>query len=128
MKIQSLKCPECEANLEIEEEREFCFCQYCGCKIIIQDENKKTYRHIDEADVKRAETERIVRLKELELEEKKRENKKVLIKIWLITTGVLGILGLIGLIADIESLGLCLMLAMCVGIWGAIGLFTDMFK
>ena len=38
MKVKSLKCPECGANLEIEDNRTSCYCQYCGCKIILDDE------------------------------------------------------------------------------------------
>lgn len=44
MKITSVKCPECGANLKIEEGRSFCFCQYCGCKIMLDEEkNEFTY-------------------------------------------------------------------------------------
>ncbi len=42
MKLKVLKCPECRANLEIEEGRNSCFCQYCGCKIILDDEKQET--------------------------------------------------------------------------------------
>ncbi len=42
MKLKVLKCPECRANLEIEEGRTSCFCQYCGCKIILDDEKQET--------------------------------------------------------------------------------------
>ena len=38
MAIVALKCPHCGGNLEMEDSREFGFCQYCGTKIIIQDE------------------------------------------------------------------------------------------
>lgn len=41
MKLLALKCPECMANLKIEEGRTSCFCEYCGCKIIIDDENEE---------------------------------------------------------------------------------------
>lgn len=41
MKAKSLKCPECGANLVIEEGRSFCFCQYCGCKIMLDDEKQE---------------------------------------------------------------------------------------
>lgn len=41
MKLKVLKCPECRANLEVEEGRTSCFCQYCGCKIILDDEKQE---------------------------------------------------------------------------------------
>ena len=123
MNIQSLKCPECGATLDIKPDMEFCFCMYCGCKIHISDEYKRTYRYINDAEVKRAETEHIVRLKELELEEKDRANKKFLVIVWLVSTAVLCVLGIIGWTIDVESLGMCLLLAMCVGLWGGVALF-----
>ena len=62
MKLHVLKCPECNANIEIEEDRSFCYCQYCGCKIPVDDEvmtiNKNinrnsiyTKRYINEAEI-----------------------------------------------------------------------------
>ena len=69
IKMVSLKCPECGANLEIEERKQ-CFCQYCGTKIMLDDgSHTYTHVHIDKT-----------REKELEFEEKrlaielKREN------------------------------------------------------
>ena len=61
IKMVSLKCPECNANLELEEGRKQCFCQYCGTKIML-DDGSCTYTHvyIDKT-----------REKELELEAKK---------------------------------------------------------
>lgn len=72
MKLKVLKCPECAANLEIEEGRTICYCQYCGCKILLEDEKQEstinknininknvtyTSRHTDDADVIRAKSE-----------------------------------------------------------------------
>ena len=70
MKMRALKCPECNANLEIEDNLEFCFCKYCGCQIFVDDEkqehtinkniniNKSIHeRYTDDADVIRAKTE-----------------------------------------------------------------------
>lgn len=69
MKLRVLKCPECRANLEIEEGRTFCYCQYCGCKIILDDEKEEktinkninitknvthTKRYVDEAEIIKA--------------------------------------------------------------------------
>lgn len=70
----SIKCPECGADLSVENGREFSFCTYCGTKVMMNNENEHIYRNIDEARIKEAETERMIRLKELELEE--RENAR----------------------------------------------------
>ena len=65
----SLKCPECRADLSIEDGCKECFCQFCGAKILIDDgSTTHTYRKIDEARIKEAE----IRLRELEIEEKER--------------------------------------------------------
>ena len=73
VKFISVKCPECGASLNIEGNRRQAFCTYCGVKIIIDNENEHIYRNIDEARVKQAETDRMIRLKEMELEEKRRK-------------------------------------------------------
>ena len=75
-KIIQLKCANCGADLKIEEKREVIYCQYCGTKMLLDDENEHTYRYIDEAEIKRAETEQMVKLKELELKEKRQEENK----------------------------------------------------
>ena len=36
VKFTSVKCPECGANLPIEEGREKMFCSYCGTQIIME--------------------------------------------------------------------------------------------
>lgn len=72
----SVKCPECGANLNIEEDREQAFCTYCGTKILLHNENERVYRRIDEAGIKQAETDRIIRLREIELAEKKYSDAK----------------------------------------------------
>lgn len=80
MKIISLKCPECGADIDIEEGHRQCFCKYCGTKILIDDGNSTyTYRKVDEARIKEDEVEKAIRLKELELElydKKSKEDKK----------------------------------------------------
>ena len=67
----SVKCPQCGANLSIEEDRDMAFCTYCGTKIIIHNENGHIYRHIDEAGIKQTETDRMIMLKKMELLEKR---------------------------------------------------------
>lgn len=80
----SIKCPECGASLPIEEGRTQIFCSYCGTNILVSKDNEHIYRNIDEASIKQAETERAVRMRELDLEEKKNLNRKTFIIIWTI--------------------------------------------
>ena len=71
IKMIPVKCPQCGADLTIEEGRQSLYCQYCGAKVIVQNENEHIYHTIDDAAVKQAETDRIVKLKQMELAEKK---------------------------------------------------------
>lgn len=88
IKVNNIKCPACGADLTVEEGRTQCFCSYCGTKVIITNENEYVYRNIDEAKVKQAETDRIIKLKKLELIEK---NKSIRVKAYI----VLGIIAII---------------------------------
>ena len=63
MKLISLKCPECSSNLQIEEGRDKCFCQYCGAEISLNDYySSHIYRKVDEARIKEAEYKKEVRV------------------------------------------------------------------
>ena len=80
MKLKTLKCPECNANIEIEENRKTCFCTYCGCSILIDDESTTinhnyTYTKRDEARIRSDERKEKIRLKELENEEKQKKRE-----------------------------------------------------
>lgn len=96
--IRSVKCPECNANLEVEEGREKLFCSYCGTQVIITNENEQIYRYIDEAGIAQAETQKTVRMRELDIEERRgfssRWAKKTLTTIWLVVSLVILILGI----------------------------------
>lgn len=56
MKLVNLKCPECGAQLKVDPNREFVYCEYCGTKILLDKEEKIT-RTIDEAAIRKAEAE-----------------------------------------------------------------------
>lgn len=88
IRLNSLKCPECAATISIEEGRTQCFCSYCGAKIAITNENEFVYRNVDEADIKRAETDRIVKLRQIKFFEKITKTKIIIS----IITGILGLL------------------------------------
>lgn len=108
VKFIAVKCPECGANLQIEEGREHMFCSYCGAKIMMTNDNEYIYRHIDEAEVKQAETERMVELKKLEMEEKERASrndaKKVKIKISLVLVAIMLVTIALGYSINAEGL------------------------
>lgn len=38
MKMYQLKCPACGGTIEIEGNRDSCFCSYCGAKVYVEDE------------------------------------------------------------------------------------------
>ena len=88
IKMISVKCPDCGASLDVEEGRRQCFCSYCGAKVMINNENEYIYRTIDEAGIKKAEVEKEIRLKELELQAAQQKDNNVLNKpltiIWMI--------------------------------------------
>lgn len=130
--LLELKCPSCAAQLSVEDDREFIFCQYCGTKILVSDENKYTYRHIDDADIKRAETERMVQLKEMELEEKKQGGRKALIILWAAGTALIFLVGIILICIGDEGRKtpgyLLIMLGMNAAMWGGLGLFSGKKK
>ena len=71
-----VKCPACGAELNVNSDREFSFCSYCGSKIMLNNENEHIYRSIDEARIKEAEIEKMIRLKELEMEEQENARKR----------------------------------------------------
>ena len=95
MKVVDIKCPGCGAELHISGDRTECFCEYCGSKILLDDEAVKNVTVIrDEAKLRelQLEEERIKEAKE-KLEEYKRLNEElrskrktrdiVLISVWI---------------------------------------------
>ena len=105
----SVSCPQCGAELSIESGREFAFCSYCGAKVVMNNTNEYVYRNIDEAKIRQTENDKLLRLKELELEEKENaRNRKNLF----IAYGVALVFVLIGaLICIWQPIG---------GMWGII--------
>ena len=105
--MRSCTCPNCKANLTIDDNnRDFAFCQYCGAKIML-DDYRSIYRYVDEAELKQAETEQMLKLKALELEERKQRTR---IKSSLIVM-VIGMLMLIlGLVFAYEALAILALL------------------
>ncbi len=128
IKMNSVKCPECGANLQIEEGRKQLFCSYCGTKIIMTNENEYIYRHIDEAEMAQAETNRIVEMKRMEMAEKSRLQKQSIKKIKIIISIILGIIMLISFAiheTQMMTLGMICALALMMMWMGEIGNNSD---
>lgn len=73
-KAVEIKCPGCGAMVRFDEGQKRAFCSYCGSPIAVENSSEFITRNIDEADLKRAEADQLIRLKELELQER-RERK-----------------------------------------------------
>lgn len=98
MKVIEARCPGCGATVHFEPGQKKAFCNYCGSPVAVEDAEERVTRNIDEADLKRAETEQLIRLKELELREREmeREAKRKPLKIGgCILLGVIGAVCLI---------------------------------
>ena len=102
MKVIEARCPGCGATVHFEPGQKKAFCNYCGSTVAVEDAEEHVTRNIDEADLKRAETEQLIRLKELELREREmeREAKRKPLKI-----GGCILLGVIGAVCLIVGFG-----------------------
>ena len=104
--MRSFFCTNCGANLTIQEDnRDFAFCQYCGTKIML-DDYRSTHRVVDEAKIVQAEADKIVKLKKIELLEKKQLEKKRIRKMKIIASLCLVITALICFYIKIYEIGL----------------------
>lgn len=69
-------CPNCGASLNFDDNnRDFGFCQFCGAKIIL-DDYRSTHRVVDEARIHEDETNRMIKMREMEMEERERDKKR----------------------------------------------------
>ena len=60
MRLIELKCPNCGAAFQVDADRDFCFCSYCGTKSLIDNGTNRiihvnTYHIQDDAKIKEAE-------------------------------------------------------------------------
>lgn len=119
--LRSIKCPECGANLTVESDRNQFFCSYCGAKVVLTNENEHIYRHIDEADITRAETERMVRMRELNLEEGGSTLLRNLTILWVVLSIVLITVVILIMLQEDDwgfTLGFLLLFYLCAPVIG----------
>ena len=107
----STKCPNCGAELEIEQGRDMAFCTYCGGKVILHNENEytinKTTRTIDETEIARAQADRDVRIREMELREQASRSAQKMKLLYLGIGIFFGLLSLAGMLFRVFPLILC---------------------
>ena len=124
-KLVMLKCPRCGADISIKEGTKQGFCTYCGAKLYLDTNNEYIIRHVDEADVKRAETERIIRMEQINAEDEEREEKKarrkkrIAVKKWLLITFLIAGILLLGGSLLVYDLGI----AKDVAGWAMLGIW-----
>ena len=121
-----LTCPKCKAILSVDSNRDVLFCEYCGAKILLNDENTYTIRNVDEAKIKQVESEQLIRLKELELAQKKADKEILLMKQKTHVSLILTIMGVI--IMVIGSISLSLFELQPVGLFSLIAGLIVYFK
>ena len=118
-KLISVKCPDCGRTLPVEEDRTQAFCSYCGAKILISNENEYVIRQVDEAGVRKAETERLIRLKELELQEKRETHthrlRRVLTAVWLTVSAILLVIIIAKIAGSRDGLTSGILMLFCIG-------------
>ena len=64
----ALRCPRCGADINVADDREFIFCEYCGSKILLDNDHEYTIHTIDEAKIRKVEADREVRMRRVEAE------------------------------------------------------------
>ena len=90
MRMYQLKCPACGASIEVERNRDSCFCSYCGTKVYVDDETHRVeitknirYHKIytDEAKIRKIESEERMQEQRFAAEQKARkdDNRSVLV-------------------------------------------------
>jgi Zn-finger nucleic acid-binding protein len=104
MKLISLTCPNCNANLDdIDSSRPFCYCQYCGTKIALDDGTIRKETHIyDEAKIKETESSERVKMREMDVEREYSKQMNEILKYVLIFAAVLFVVGIVLAAFDVE--------------------------
>lgn len=116
-----LVCPSCGGTSDVDSNREFAFCSYCGAKIMLHDDNHYRMTYTDEAQVARAKADREIRLKELEQEAIQFESHRKLGTYLLIAGAVMFFLGFA--FSKIQALSILLLLGLGALIGGSVLIF-----
>lgn len=96
MKLIKMKCPDCNATLNVDPQREFMYCEYCGTKIML-DKEEKVKRIVNEAEIRRAEAKERIEMAKLNKKElSKRESDLIGLAMIMICAALMVILLIFG--------------------------------
>ena len=106
MKLIKLTCPSCGAQFNVDPESKIGFCQFCGNSLYVDeaDERKEyVYRKIDEAEIKKVESQTDIRKVELEHDFKRKNILLGLLGIYVLVLLIVMIIAIVGMINNSES-------------------------
>lgn len=106
IRFVTVRCPNCNAQMTLENYRTQAFCSFCGSRFLIRNDNERIIRTVNEADIRRAEAEYVVGVQhaqieaekerwKMELEKQKQENEDKIRKRALIFCGAVLLLILV---------------------------------
>ncbi len=104
MKLINAKCPNCDAVLNLKKGEKIQFCPYCGNQILLDDGSATTttninHKYVDEAELKKAELEHDILLKQCEQNQNQinnnQQSNKTLMNVWIVSLVVCLIFGFI---------------------------------
>ena len=108
-KMITIKCPACGASLSAKTGEKQIVCEYCDTKILLNNENEHIYKHVDEAELKKAETEQLLKIKQMEMKEKQMLEKQKKARVKVIASIVLGVISVLSYVfafaIDAEKFG-----------------------
>lgn len=79
IKFIQVKCPACGGEVVLQQDTKEAFCTHCRAQLLLDNDHEFVYKNIkrDEADIIRAETERMVKMKQLEKEEREAKEEQI---------------------------------------------------
>ena len=64
MALKPLKCPECGANIELDDTREFGFCNFCGTKVMLKEVIEVHHKGLSDYDRRQEQIEEMQRIRD----------------------------------------------------------------
>ncbi len=79
--LDAMKCPECGAQINFQEDQEFCYCSYCGTQVYRTNKNEKRIiiHKIDDAKIKKEETKREIEIEKLRHAERESKRNNIML-------------------------------------------------